>query len=90
MKTSDLGGLDSLLSMVQMPSACWPASPSTARRTRPSWLQTLAPATPTVRRSSTREVRRRGGVLLERQRAAGCDCIRPRCFVRTLALPRSR
>ena len=38
MKTSDLGGLDSLLSMCRCPPACpWPASPSTARRTRPSW-----------------------------------------------------
>ena len=56
MKTSDLGGLDSLLSMVQMPSGVpWPASPSTARRTRPSWpCKSSAPAaTPTVRRSST-------------------------------------
>lgn len=33
MKTSDLGGMDSLLSTVQMPTACpWPASPSTGTK----------------------------------------------------------
>ena len=37
-RTRDLGGLDSLLSMVQMPPGCrWPRWPSTAPATRPSW-----------------------------------------------------
>ena len=56
MKTSDLGGLDSLLSMVQMPSACrWRAWPSTARRTPPSSpCRSSAPAaTAPARKSST-------------------------------------
>ena len=40
MKTSDLGGVDSLYSIVQMPPASrWPPSPSTAEPTQAFWPQ---------------------------------------------------
>ena len=97
MKTSDLGRLDSLLSMVQMPSGVpWPASPSTARRTRPSWpCKSSAPAATPDRQKIIDFKRgqwptRRRRVLLERlQRAAGCDLHPAALFLLgTLALPR--
>ena len=62
MKTSDLGGLDSLLSMVQMPSG---VLPSMAPRTRPfTPRRSSAPPCPSIARpslsSSVRWRRRRG------------------------------
>ena len=52
MKTSDLGGMDSLLSMVQMPSGVPVAAlPSTAAKNAAIYAtQILAPATPSIAR----------------------------------------
>ena len=56
MKTSDLGGMDSLLSTVQCPRVCpWPALPSMAPRTRRFWQpRSWAPRYPSTAMPSSR------------------------------------
>ena len=80
MKTSDLGGLDSLLSMVQMPSGVPVACVAINGAKNAAILAVQILGTGLRRRPSedhrlqARHGRRVGGVLLERlQRAAGCD-----------------